>query len=109
MSLQKQKELGSIINLSCTLEQLEGLEGYLNSLKSSSMNQDMISDTEIDEIKELLSPSVRQAKLLVQKYDVVITNPPYMTPFLIQKKYVQKIILIQNLIFSQYLLKSVMN
>lgn len=84
------KELGSIINLSCTLEQLEGLEGYLNSLKSSSMNQDMISDTEIDEIKELLSPSVRQAKLLVQKYDVVITNPPYMTPFLIQKKYVQK-------------------
>lgn len=72
------KELGSIINLSCTLEQLEGLEGYLNSLKSSSMNQDMISDTEIEEIIELLSPLVRQAKLLVQKYDVVITNPPYM-------------------------------
>lgn len=83
------KELGSIINLSCTFEQLEGLEGYLNSLKSSSINQDMISDTEIDEIKELLSPSVRQAKLLVQKYDVVITNPPYMTPFLIQKKYLK--------------------
>lgn len=84
------KELGSIINLSCTLEQLEGLEGYLNSLKSSSMNQDMISDTEIDEIKELLSSLIRQAKLLVQKYDVVITNPPYMPPFSIQKKYVQK-------------------
>ena len=84
------KELGSIINLSCTLEQLEGLKGYLNSLKSSSMNQDMISDAEIDEINELLSPLIRQAKLLVQKYDVVITNPPYMPPFLIQKKYVQK-------------------
>lgn len=84
------KELGSIVNLSCTLEQLEGLEGYLNSLKSSSINQDMISDTEIVEIKELLSPLIRQAKLLVQKYDVVITNPPYMPPFLIQKKYVQK-------------------
>ena len=84
------KELGSIINLSCTLEQLEGLKGYLNSLKSSSMNQDMISDAEIDEINELLSPLIRQAKLLVQKYDVVITNPPYMPPSLIQKKYVQK-------------------
>lgn len=84
------KELGSIINLSCTSEQLEGLEGYLNSLKSSFMNQDMISDTEIDEINRLLSPLIRQAKLLVQKYDVVITNPPYMPPFLIQKKYVQK-------------------
>lgn len=84
------KELGSIINLSCKLEQLEGLEGYLNSLKSSSMNQDMISDTEIGEIQELLSPLIRQAKLLVEKYDVVITNPPYMPPFSIQKKYVQK-------------------
>lgn len=84
------KELGSIINLSCTSEQLEELEVYLNSLKSSSMNQDMISDTEINEIKELMSPLIRQAKLLVQKYDVVITNPPYMPPSPIQKKYVQK-------------------
>lgn len=84
------KELGSIINLSYTLEQLEGLEGYLDSLKSSSMNQDMISDTEIDEINELLSPLIRQAKLLVQKYDVVITNPPYMAPSSSQKTYVQE-------------------
>ena len=84
------KELGSIINLSCTSEQLEELEVYLDSLKSSSMNQDMISDTEINEINELMSPLIRQAKLLVQKYDVVITNPPYMPPFSIQKKYVQK-------------------
>lgn len=84
------KGLGSIINLSCTLEQLEGLEGYLNSLKSSSINQDMISDSEIDEINELLLPLIKQAKLLVQKYDAVITNPPYMAPSSIQKKYVQK-------------------
>lgn len=84
------KELGSIINFSCTLEQLEGLEGYLNNLKSSSMNQDMISDSEIDEINELLLSLIKQAKLLVQKYDVVITNPPYMAPSSIQKKYVQK-------------------
>lgn len=84
------KELGSIINLSCTFEQLEELEGYLNNLKSSSMNQDMISDTEIDEINELLLPLIRQAKLLVQKYDVVITNPPYMSPSPVQKKYVKK-------------------
>lgn len=84
------KELGSIINLSCTSEQLEELEVYLNSLKSSSMNQDMISDAEIEEIIELLLPLVRQGKLLVEKYDVVITNPPYMPPSPIQKKYVQK-------------------
>ena len=50
----------------------------------------MISDTEIDDINELLSPLIKQAKLLVQKYEVVITNPPYMPPSPIQKKYVQK-------------------
>lgn len=72
------KELGSIINLSCTLEQLEKLEGYINSLKNSSMNQDMISYTEISEISELLLPLLRQAKLLVCKYNVVTTNPPYL-------------------------------
>lgn len=53
------------------------------------MNQDMIS-IQINEINELMSPLIRQAKLLVQKYDVVITNPPYMPPFSIQKKYVKK-------------------
>lgn len=84
------KDLGSIINLSCTLEQLEELEVYLKSLKSSSMNQDMISSTEIDEIDEQLLPLIRQGKLLVEKYNVVITNPPYMPPSPIQKKYVQK-------------------
>lgn len=72
------KELGSIINLSCTLEQLEKLEGYINSLKNSSMNQDMISYAEINEISELLLPLLRQAKLLVCKYNVVTTNPPYL-------------------------------
>lgn len=53
------------------------------------MNQDMVSDAEINEINELMSPLIRQTKLLVQKYDVVITNPPYMAPSSIQKKYVQ--------------------
>lgn len=72
------KELGSIINLSCTLEQLEGLEGYLNSLKISSINQDMIFEAEIADIYELLVPLIRQAKLLIYKYNVVITNPPYL-------------------------------
>lgn len=84
------KELGSIINLSCTSEQLDELEEYIKGLKDCSLNQDMISDTEIDEINELLMPLIRQAKLLVKKYDVVITNPPYMASDAIQKKYVQK-------------------
>lgn len=104
------KELGSIINLLCTLEQLEGLEGYLNSLKSSSMNQDMISDSEIDEINELLSPLIKQAKLLVQKYDVAITQIHHIWHLLESKKSMHKrIILILNQIFLRYLLKSVMN
>lgn len=84
------KELGSIVNLSCTLEQLDNLEEHIKDLKTNSIDADLIAQTEIDEIYGLLMPLIKQTKLLVQKYEVVITNPPYMPPSPIQKPYVQK-------------------
>lgn len=87
---QEAKELGSIVNLSCTEEQLDELEKHIKNLKANALDVDLIAQTEIDEIYDLLMPLIRQAGLLVQKYDVVITNPPYMAPSPIQKSYVQK-------------------
>lgn len=87
---QEAKELGSIVNLSCTLEQLDNLEEHIKDLKVNSIDVDLIAQTEIYEIYDLLMPLIRQARLLVQKYDVVITNPPYMAPNAKQKPYVQK-------------------
>lgn len=72
------KELGSIVNLSCSEEQLDELEEHINNLKSNSLDADLIAQTEIEEIYDLLMPLIKQARLLVQKYDSVVTNPPYL-------------------------------
>lgn len=87
---QDAKELGSIINLDCTLEQLDNLKNHLDELKEEAINKDLVTQLEVDELNDLLKPLIKQARLLVQKYDVVITNPPYMAPDSKQKSYVQK-------------------
>lgn len=87
---QDAKEFGSILNLDCTLEQLNNLNNYLDELKEEAINKDLVTQSEISELNDLLKPLIKQARLLVQKYDVVITNPPYMAPDAKQKPYVQK-------------------
>lgn len=87
---QDAKEFGSIINLDCTSEQLKNLNNYLNELREESINKDLVTQLELSELNDLLKPLIKQARLLVQKYDVVITNPPYMPPSPKQKSYVQK-------------------
>lgn len=87
---QDAKEFGSILNLDCTVEQLDNLKNHLDELKEESINEDLVAQSEISELNDLLKPLIKQAKLLVQKYDVVITNPPYMPPSPRQKSYVQK-------------------
>ena len=84
------KELGSIVNLTCTLDQLGNLEEHIKDLKVNSIDVDLIAQTEIDEIYDLIMPLIKQARLLVQRYEVVITNPPYMAPSPKQKSYVNK-------------------
>lgn len=87
---QDAKEFGSILNLDCTVEQLDNLKNHLDELKEKSINEDLVAQSEISELNDLLKPLIKQAKLSVQKYDVVITNPPYMPPSPRQKSYVQK-------------------
>ena len=87
---QDAKELGSIINLDCTLEQLDNLKNHLDELKEEAINKDLVTQLEVDELNDLLKPLIKQARMLVQKYDVVITNPPYMAPDTLQKPYCEK-------------------
>lgn len=75
---QDAKEFGSILSLDCTVEQLDNLKNHLDELKEDSINKDLVAQSEISELNDLLKPLIKQAKLLVKKYDVVITNPPYM-------------------------------
>ena len=75
---QDAKEFGSILNLDCPLERLNNLKNHLNSLTENSINKDLVTQSEVSELNDLLKPLIKQAKLLAQKYDVVITNPPYL-------------------------------
>lgn len=71
------KEYGSILNLKVTKDEITQLENKFNEIKNAeydnlydSANQNILITT--------LAPLIRQAKIMVQKYEVVCTNPPYM-------------------------------
>jgi type II restriction/modification system DNA methylase subunit YeeA len=84
------KEYGSILNVDLTLEETHGLEKKLQELESDKYSDDLIERSEILILTEYMKPLVKQAKLLIQKYEAVITNPPYMAPSDKQKPYVKK-------------------
>lgn len=84
------KEYGSILNVDLSLEDIYHLESRLEELKTNIDPSNLIDQAEKKILIEDLGPLVKQAKLLVQKYEVVITNPPYMAPSPKQKPYVQK-------------------
>lgn len=87
---KKAKEYGSILNVDLSLEDIYHLESRLEELKTNIDPSNLIDQAEKKILIEDLGPLVKQAKLLVQKYEVVITNPPYMAPSPKQKPYVKK-------------------
>lgn len=89
-TFKEAKEFGSILNLDCTLEQLNELENNLFEIVNNAKYGSMLEQIESQQLIDLINPLLKQAKLLVQKYDVVVTNPPYMLPSPKQKQYVQK-------------------
>ncbi len=71
------KEYGSILNLKITAEEISGLEEKFAEIKSRDYDNtfDIAKQTEICTYFPSL---IRQAKIMVKRYDVVCTNPPYM-------------------------------
>jgi type II restriction/modification system DNA methylase subunit YeeA len=67
------KQFGSLINpIEVPYEQWIA---RINEIKNKQ--KDLIEDYYYKELKEKLLPVLKQAYLLYQKYDVVVTNPPY--------------------------------
>ena len=70
------KEYGSILNVN--EDDYDSLLGFIERIKQE--DGDLLFRAWIDEIERGIVPLVEQAKLLSVKYDVVVTNPPYMAP-----------------------------
>ncbi len=84
------KEYGSIIDVELTQEQIDGIKEEISNLEESIDTRDMIEQLDIHVLLDEFKPLIRLAEVMSSKYDVTITNPPYMAPEAAQKKYVAK-------------------
>ena len=72
------KEYGSLVKPEVTLEELEQLQAHLVQMDKRSGDGSLFTMTLTNTSLDVLCPLMELAQVLVQKYDVVVTNPPYM-------------------------------
>lgn len=68
------KEYGSILNVEN--RDYGGLLSYIEQLQETQL--DLITVAEFNPLKEKMPRLIEQAEIMSNKYDVVVTNPPYM-------------------------------
>ncbi|MCF2556006.1 BREX-1 system adenine-specific DNA-methyltransferase PglX [Fournierella massiliensis] len=72
------EEYGSILDIHYSAEALDALQEKIDSINEFEDIPDLLAQMECGECKSVITPLVRQARIMGQKYDAVITNPPYM-------------------------------
>ena len=72
------KEYGSILQPKVALTELDALQEQLREVDGASDMGSFTDQFVAGQLLRVLCPLVEQARMLVQKYDVVVTNPPYM-------------------------------
>ena len=72
------KEFGSLINVDIPVETLDKLDERLTEVDQMADYGSLLVQAESIELVESLYPILKEARILAQKYDVVVTNPPYM-------------------------------
>ena len=72
------KEYGSILQPKVALAELDALQEQLREVDGASDMGSLTDQLVAGQIVNVLYPLIEQARMLVQKYDVVVTNPPYM-------------------------------
>ena len=77
-AFQDAKEYGSIIQPNVTLEELDQLEKVLIEQDEMAPYGSLATQIAVGETINAMSPMIPQTRALVQKYHVVVTNPPYM-------------------------------
>jgi len=69
------KELGSLIQVE--KRDYEGLSNYINELITNGAD-DIFTTTWLMNIQNIMPVLIKQAQILSEKYDAVVTNPPYL-------------------------------
>lgn len=72
------KEYGSIIQPNVTMEELDALQQVLVEQDQMSSYGNLSTMAVVADMIDTMYPLLQQARTLVQKYHVVVTNPPYM-------------------------------
>ena len=72
------KTLGSLVPVDLTLDELAKLRNRLADMDAASTMGSLSTQAYIGQILDTFELLVEFAEILTQKYDVVITNPPYM-------------------------------
>lgn len=72
------EEYGSIMSVSLSEDDLQNICNQVAIVESYKDCGSLIDIAGANEAVSVLTPLIKQAKMLLQKYDVVITNPPYM-------------------------------
>lgn len=71
-------ELGSLLFPVLEKEEIESLSEKLFNIYEKSLYGDIIERIECEEIYKIFSKLLKQEEILLNKYDLLITNPPYM-------------------------------
>lgn len=72
------KEYGSILNVDITADELALLDSKIGEIRNKTSFSDVFEAANSEIVFDRVVPLLLQAKIMVQKYDAVITNPPYM-------------------------------
>ena len=71
------KEYGSLVHVDLTLAELERLDARLAELETAAPAS-LLTMADSARNATVLKPLVKQAKIMTIKYDVTVTNPPYL-------------------------------
>ena len=70
------KEYGSMLNVSLTPDEITQLENKYREIEETEYF-DLFNAEKQENLITYFAPLIRQAKIMIRKYDVVCTNPPY--------------------------------
>lgn len=72
-------EYGSVMSVSLSETDLQNISKQLEEVKSNDDIGNLMDIMDRNELQLILKPLIKQAKILGQKYEVVVTNPPYLS------------------------------